>query len=202
MGATYQRRGKHAWRVCVHYGRERERTTVHSEQDAKDLVKFIHKQELAGVNVVETIRQARTSRLVSPAAPTTSWQTPREALPEFIRQMETRGDWTGSTPINYRRRLEGYVYGFALPDGRKLGDLPVDQVTEQMIGAVLDRARSSSEDGTRKGKSLAIQEHIRSPLKRFYRDLIRKGGFSGPNPAADLKDYMASTPPNVRAKVG
>jgi len=29
------------------------------------------------------------------------------------------------------------------------------------------------------------------PLRRFYRDLIRKQGFTGPNPAADLKDYMS-----------
>ena len=41
MGATYQQRGKHSWRVCVHYGRQRERTTVYSEQDAKDLVKLM-----------------------------------------------------------------------------------------------------------------------------------------------------------------
>ena len=28
MGATYQKRGKGSWRVCVHYGRQRERTRV------------------------------------------------------------------------------------------------------------------------------------------------------------------------------
>ena len=31
--------------------------------------------------------------------------------------MEAQGEWTGSTPINYRRRLEGYVYDFTLADG-------------------------------------------------------------------------------------
>lgn len=194
MGATYQKRGKHSWRVCVHYGRQRERTTVYSEQDAKDLVKLIHKQELAGINVVETIRQAREARATALPAPAPAWPTLRLALPEFIRQMEAQGQWTGSTPINYRRRLEGYVFDFTLADGRTLGDLPVDQVTEQMIGAVLDRARSTSEDGVRKAKSLAIQEHIRCPLKKFYRALIKKHGFPGPNPALDLGDYMTKYP--------
>src|SRR5262249_50371482 len=36
---------------------------------------------------------------------------------------------------------------------------------------------------------------------RFYRELIRKGGFSGPNPAADLKDYMGKYP-SKRARHG
>jgi len=54
---------------------------------------------------------------------------------------------------------------------------------------VLDRARTASPDG--KGKSLAIQEQIRCPLKRFYREAIKKHGLTIPNPAADLKDYMS-----------
>jgi integrase len=69
-----------------------------------------------------------------------------------------------------------------------------------MIGAVLDRVRTSGADGT-KGKSLAVQEHIRCPLRRYYRDLMRKHGFPGPNPAADLKDYMSGYP-SKRARQG
>jgi hypothetical protein len=53
------------------------------------------------------------------------------------------------------------VYNFALPDGRFPGDVPVDQVTEPMIGAVLDKVRSASKDGTVRPKSLAVQEQIR-----------------------------------------
>jgi hypothetical protein len=112
---------------------------VHSEQDAKDLIRMVHKQELAGVNVVDSIRRARAA---APAAPAPSWPTLRAALPEYIRQMAAQGEWTGSTPINYGRRLARYVYDFPLADGRKLGDLRVDQVTEQMIGAVLDQIRT------------------------------------------------------------
>jgi hypothetical protein len=65
---------------------------------------------------------------------------------------------------------------------------------EPMIGAVLDKVRSASKDGTVRPKSLAVQEQIRGPLRRFYRYLIRKRGFTGPNPAADLKDFMSKYP--------
>jgi integrase len=198
MGATYRRRGKRSWLVTVHFQGQREFKTVHSEQDAKALVQHVHKQELAGVNVVETIQQARTAKL-EPAA-TVAWPRLRDALPAFIDQMAAQGEWTGSTPITYRRRLQSYVYDFALADGRRLGDLTVDQITEPMIGAVLDQVRTAGADGTRP-RSLAVQEQIRSPLRRFYRHLIRKQGFPGVNPAADLKDYMGKYP-SRRARQG
>jgi integrase len=197
MGATYRRRGKRSWLVTVHFEGQREFTTVHSEQDAKALVQYVHKQELAGRNVVEAIQQARTV----PTDPAREWPRLRDALPAFIEQMAAQGEWTGSTPISYRRRLATHVYDFALPDGRLLGDVPVDQVTEPMIGAVLDKIRTASADGTMPPKSLAVQEQIRSPLRRFYRDLIRKRGFTGPNPAADLKDFMSKYP-SRRARQG
>jgi hypothetical protein len=129
MGATYRKRGKHSWLVAVHFEKQREFKTVHSEQDAKDLVKQIHKQELAGVNVVEAIRKAREV-----AGPRVSqWPTLRDALPAYIDQMAAKGEWTGSTPIAYRRRLATHVYDFELADGRRLGDLRVDQITEPMM---------------------------------------------------------------------
>ncbi len=195
MGATYRRRGKRSWLVTVHLKGEREFKTVHSEQDAKALVQQIHKQELAGVNVVVAIRAARSA----PETPAVEWPRLRDALPAYIEQMAARGEWTGSTPISYGRRLASHVYNFILPDGRRLGDLPVNHVTEPMIGAVLDRLRTASADG--KPRSLAVQEQIRSPLRRFYRDLIRKHGLPGPNPAADLKDYMGKYP-SRRARQG
>jgi integrase len=152
---------------------------------------------LAGQNVVAAIEKARAEL----AAPTPAWPRLRDAVPAFIDQMAAQGEWTGSTPISYRRRLARYVYDFVLPDGRRLGDLPVDQVTERMIGAVLDLIRTASADGRVPARSLAIQEQIRSPLRRFYRDLIRKRGLTSPNPAADLKDYMTRAP-SRRARQG
>jgi integrase len=185
--------------VTVHHGGAKEFKTVRSEQDARDLVRYIHKQELAGVNVVEAIRAARTH--APEPSPATAWPRLRDALPAFIDQMAAQGEWTGETPNTYRRRLATHCYDFVLPDGRRLGDLPVDQVAEPMIGALLDRLRTTSADGTVKAKSLTLQEQIRSPLKRFYRTLMKKHGFAGPNPAADLKDYMTKYP-TKRARHG
>lgn len=196
MGATYRKRGRRSWLVTVHWDGAREFKTVHSLEDAKALVQQIHKQELAGVNVVEAIRTAREAAATEPMP---AWPRLRDALPLFIQQMTERGEWTGSTPIKYGQRLTRYVYDYVLSDGRKLGDLPVDQVTEQMIGGVLDEVRTTRDSS--RAKSVAVQEHIRCPLKRFYRDLIRKHGFTGPNPAADLKDYM-SRYPSKRARQG
>jgi hypothetical protein len=75
-----------------------------------------------------------------------------------------------------------------------------DLVTEQMIGSVLERARTAGADG-RKAKSLATQDQIRSPLRRFFREMIRKHGLPGPNPCDDLKDYMSKVP-SKRARQG
>jgi integrase len=198
MGATYTRRPNGTYLITVHNARQRERKVIKgTEKDAKQLVQYILRQEMAGVNVVDALRAAHTA---PSASPTREWPTLRAAVPEFIRDMEARGEWQGSTPINYRRRLTGYVYDFLLPDGRALGDLPIDQVTEQMIGAVLDRARTAGADG-RKAKSLATQDQIRSPLRRFFREMIRKHGLPGPNPCDDLKDYMSKAP-SKRARHG
>ena len=59
MDATYLKTGKQSWRVVLHWRGQRQYKSVHSEADAKALVQFVHKQELAGVNVIEAIRTAR-----------------------------------------------------------------------------------------------------------------------------------------------
>jgi hypothetical protein len=53
MSAPYKwRKDRRTWLVTVHWNRERERIKVDSEQTAKDLVRYIHKLELAGTNVI------------------------------------------------------------------------------------------------------------------------------------------------------
>lgn len=187
MGATKRKRGKRSYLVTVHFNGEREYKTVHSEQDAKALVQYIHKQELAGVNVVEAIRQARATRPEAPAP--TAYPSLREALSAFIAERASLGEWTGSTPENYRRALAKHVYGFALPDGRTLGDVPVNEVTSQMLGAVLDWMRAKGDNGSPR-TSMALREHMRCPLTRFYRDLIKRRRYAGPDPTEDLKEHM------------
>jgi integrase len=82
-----------------------------------------------------------------------------------------------------RSRLATWVFPFQLPDGRLLGDLPVNQVTREMIGAVIWRVKES-------GRSLAIIEGIRNPLRGYYAAMIETKMLAGPNPAADLKFFI------------
>jgi integrase len=184
MGATFRKKNKHSWLVAVHHDGHREFKVVKSKQDAQDLVRYIHKQELAGINVVETIRQAR-AKVQEPAAIVQAYPRLRDALPEWIDRQERAGEIRGGTPKGYTSRLAVWVYPFALPDGRVLGDLPVNEVTRQMLGAVIRHARES-------GRSLAIIEGIRNPLRGYFQSLIENEQLSkgAPNPAADLRYFI------------
>ena len=189
MGATYYerkdrgKRGRRSFVVVVRWQGEREIQIVRSKQDAEDLVRQVHKQELAGINVIETIRGARTQPTLPAQAPAVSFPTLRTALPEWLNRQVRAGEIRGGTPAAYRSRLATWVYPHQLPDGRLLGDQPVNQVTREQIGAVIRRVRES-------GRSLGIVEGIRNPLKGYFAELIETKALPGPNPAADLRFFI------------
>jgi hypothetical protein len=67
---------------CAH-DRQRERKVIKgTEKDAKQLVQFILRQELAGVNVIAALQGTQSQ---PEAAPTRPWPPLRQAVPEFIR---------------------------------------------------------------------------------------------------------------------
>jgi hypothetical protein len=109
------------------------------------------------------------------------------------RRARTAGELRGATPKAYTQRLAAWVYPFKLTDGRLLGDVPVDQVTREMLGQVILAAREQ-------GKSMGLREQIRNPIKKYYTWQIEQGRFRGPdgknmsNPAADLKFFMGRLP--------
>jgi hypothetical protein len=182
MGATYARRGKRSFLVTVWRDGQRERRTIHgTEQDAKDLVRYIHRQELAGINVVESLRQARTFEPVTEA--TVQHPPLRNALPDWLDRQRLAGEIRESTARMYRDRLRVWCYPHPLPDGRQLGDVTVDVVTREMLGSMIRRIRES-------GRSMAIVEGCRNPLRSFYQDLIERKEHPGPNPAGDLKHFV------------
>ena len=183
MGATYYRRKdrRQAWVVVIRWQGQRELKVVHAEQDAKALVQLIHKQELAGVNVIDAIRQARAA--ATPDVTPATFPILREAVPAWIERQERAGEIRRSTGLAYRSRLVTWVYPHSLPDGRLLGDLPVHHVTRELIGAVIRRVREA-------GRSLAIVEGIRNPLRGYYADAIETKVLPGPNPAADLRHFI------------
>jgi hypothetical protein len=130
--------------------------------------------ELAGVNVMEALRRARTT---APApTPTSTYPTVREALPEFLARQVQAGEIRASTANQYRRRLATWAYPL-------LGDVTVDTVTRERIGQVIRKIREA-------GRSMAIVDGVRNPLKTYLADLIESKVLPGPNPAADLKHFI------------
>jgi hypothetical protein len=104
-------------------------------------------------------------------------------LPGRARR-ESRGRGASeSTARTYGKRLRRWCYPHVLADGRLLGDVPVDQVTCEMLGAMIRQIREAS-------RSLAITEGARNPLRSYYADLIETKALVGANPAADLKHFV------------
>jgi len=67
--------------------------------------------------------------------------------------------------------------------GGALGDVPVNLVTREHIGAVIWRVKAA-------GRSIAIIDAIRNPLRSYYAAQIETKALPGPNPAADLKFFI------------
>ena len=102
----------------------------------------------------------------SPASvPAVTHPALEDALPAWIKRKAQAGDIRGATPKAYASRLRTWVYPFELPDGRRLGAVPVDQVTREMLGAVILRVKEA-------GRSLAIIEAIRNPLRGYFAEMI------------------------------
>jgi integrase len=182
MSASYiWRPDRRTWLVTVHWNRERERIKVESEQAAKELVRYVHKLELAGTNVIETLRRARTP--LPPAPAPAAFPRLRDVLPLWLERQARAGEIRASTESSYRSRLQKWCYAHPLPDGRALGDVPVDAVTREMLGGMIRRIREA-------GRSMAFIEGVRSPLRSYYADLIETKVLPGPNPAADLKHFI------------
>jgi integrase len=97
--------------------------------------------------------------------------------------LEDTGYDLQSTQHDDRGWRATWVYPHALPDGRLLGDLPVNLVTREMLGAVIHRVREA-------GRSMAIVEGLRNPLRGYYAELIETKSLLGPNPAGDLKFFV------------
>src|SRR5687768_9709880 len=97
MGATYTRReDRGTWQVTVTANHQRERIKVASEQDAKELVRYIHKAELAGQNIIEGIRTARQPMAPAPVAPS-PLPCLRDALPAWLEGQARAGEIREST---------------------------------------------------------------------------------------------------------
>jgi hypothetical protein len=78
-------------------------------------------------------------------------------------------------------RLRG-LFEHTLLDGRRVEDLPVDEVTRQMLGEVIAAIKAA-------GKSKATVEHGRMPLKGFYREQVERKALTS-NLSGDLGYFV------------
>jgi hypothetical protein len=174
MGATYRlyrstKRGKR-FLVTIHSHGQRVYKMVRSEVDAKALVQHIHKQELAGVNVIAAIQKAREA-----VAPPPTYPRLKEAVSQWIEGQVAAGDLRASSAINYKSRLHKWVFP-------ELRDVPVNRVTRERLGAIITRMRQG-------GVSRASVAHVCHPLSGYFAATIETKEFPGPNPAGDLRFF-------------
>jgi integrase len=182
MGATYRKRGHNSWEIVVHRNKERAYQTVHgTKADVMLVVRELARLEATGHNLIDALRRARQAPVAPAPAPT--FPTLREVLPVWIQSKVDAGDLRASTASAYGSRCRTWLYPFTLPDGRLLGDLPVNDVTREMLGGVIEAIK-------RAGKSLAIVEGVRNPVKGYYTSLIEHKILPGPNPAGDLRYFI------------
>jgi integrase len=170
MGATWTKRGK-SFRVAIHANGERRYVTVRSKQDAEGLVREIRRQELAGVNVLEAVKAARESK----AAPS-NYPTVRDAVLDYINAQVRAGDLRESTALNYRNRVWKWLFPAC-------GNIPVDKLTREQVGAVVRTIREA-------GRSGGVRRGVINPLRGMYTNLIETKQLPGPNPCADLKWFV------------
>lgn len=89
----------------------------------------------------------------------------------MTRCLHSSRKWKNSRSGRAERRasttqaLAKHFYDFTLADGRKLGDLRADELTEPAIGTLLNRMREKDDTGKPR-TSMALREHVRCPLKR------------------------------------
>ena len=119
----------------------------------------------------------------APEAPAPIYPSLEQALPLWLERKERAGDIRGGTPTSYASRLRTWAYPFVVLDGRRLGALPVNEVTREMLGAVILRVKEA-------GRSRGIIDGIRNPLRGYYAEMIETKAFPGPNPAGDLKFFV------------
>jgi hypothetical protein len=184
MSVKVRRRGK-SWQVIATEHKVRKYVTVHSEQEVKELVKALALGKLAEVSLRETFQQvAGTRQPVANTTPASPFPKLRDALPAWIEQCERRGEIRGSTPIGYRSACETWLYPV-------LGDVPVNEITRKMIGAVIGKIKDA-------GRSRSTIGHIRNPLRTYFADQIEQERLET-NPAADVQHFIGKK--KVTAKV-
>lgn len=149
--------------------------------EAVEAKRLIETKILDGVNVVERLAEAAARDKAAHRSST--WPTIELAIPAYLERLVARGEIRGGTPRSYLASLTRYAFPYVLADGRRVGELRVDELRREHLGAVLLAIRE-------RGLSLGIMDGLRSAVSKFYVDLRERGEWTGDNPAADLRYFV------------
>jgi integrase len=160
------------WYVFVNHQGSRRAKQVGPGAQGKRLADQLAKQwnaalVLGNVDAVFPVKATPVATSTVPAL--------RDALPDWLERREKLGDIRTAS----RRAYQSAVNTWVLPS---IGDLPVDQITEAHVGAVIEKIKLA-------GKSRSTVSHVLKALKPFFRRLVKTKVITV-NPTEDLSDYV------------
>ncbi len=155
-----ERRG--AWWIFANHNGQRRAKLIGKGKAGKKLAEQLRDRWDALIKLGEA---AQVFEKATPAAPASAFPKLRDAVPAWLVRQEASGDIRGATPSAYLAGLRTWVFPHRLPDGQLLGDLPIDQVTREMLGAVIKRVKAA-------GRSVSVIGHIVNPLRKFFEEQV------------------------------
>jgi integrase len=163
MSASCHGIGPDLWQVTVSHHQDRVRVNIKGPQwRAEAYCDDVHKKEtLQGLNMVAVIKaeRAATKAAAKQAKVTpTTFDRVRTALGAWLDRAQKAGDLRQSTVLHYRGACAKWVYP-------ALGDLAIDQVSREQIGAVIQTIKGA-------GHGLSLIKQVVNPLRGFFREQI------------------------------
>jgi integrase len=174
MAAKVRQKGED-WYVFVNHGNQRRAKQVGPGAAGKKLADQLAKQWNASLTLgnVEAVFPVKVAPVVAVGA----LPTVREALPEWLERREKLGDIRAASRQAYQSAVKTWV----LPE---IGDVRVDQVTEEQVGALIEKIKLAD-------KSKSTVSHVLKALKPFFRRLVKTKKITV-NPTEDLSDYVGT----------
>ncbi len=156
-----------------------------------DLIRLLHAYEMRPEAIARLTGAFRdhVDALALPPSPAPIYSAPFQSVQDAVSAwVAAKARAAGFTRERGRwqitlRSLRAHLFPFRLPDGRTVGEIRVDELTRDMIVAVL-RTR----DAAGKRKHGRVRGHITWAVREFYRHATKgRDGKPLPNPAGALR---------------
>jgi integrase len=179
MSVKIRERGRSWWVFVDHHG-QRKAKRIGEGKAAKKLAEQVRDQWTAWLTLGD-VAKVFAPKATAPT-PTSTLPRLRDAVVAWIDRREASGDFRGATGPAYRAAVRTWIVDHTLPDGRKLGDLPADQVSREQLGEIILKMKAAK-------RSRSTVEHMRNVLRGFFRELVETK-YVQVNPASDLGFFV------------